>query len=51
LTLAQCMRHDSLPALKSVRFIIEETTQNRSQAEIKKENKTNKDGQKKYLIK
>ncbi len=52
LTLAQFMRKDSLPEVKSVRFIVEETTQNRSeQVEIKKEKQTTKEAQKKYLIK
>jgi gliding motility-associated lipoprotein GldH len=51
LTLAQFMRHDSLPELNSVRFIVEETAQNRSETANKKEKAPNKDAQKKYLIK
>jgi gliding motility-associated lipoprotein GldH len=52
LTLAQFMRQDSLPEVKSVRFIVEETAQNRGQQiETRKEKQTSKEAQKKYLIK
>lgn len=40
LTLTQFMRQDSLPALKSIRFAIEETKQSRNEVDIKTEKKS-----------
>ena len=51
LTLHQYMRSDSLPALKSIKFAIEQTENQRdaTMKEVKKERKGNAEAQRKYL--
>jgi gliding motility-associated lipoprotein GldH len=49
LTLAQHMRNDSLADIKSIRFVMEQTTQTRDKVELKKERKP-QEKQKKYLV-